>query len=144
MNVLTLCDSFFFFFFLFRATPAAYGNSQARGQIGAAAAGLHHSHGNMGSLTHWAWLGTEPAPQPWPEPQQWQHRILSPLGTRELLCPLLKTSWDRLCVSLEITYSFFMPTEDTWVGWTVIPLSGHLLMDLQALDLLSFQMVFPR
>ena len=27
----------FFFFFLFRATPAAYGNSQARGHIGAAA-----------------------------------------------------------------------------------------------------------
>ena len=30
----------------FRATPAAYGGSQPRGQIGAAAAGLHHSHSN--------------------------------------------------------------------------------------------------
>ena len=37
--------SFFFFFFVFfRATPMAYGISQARGQIRAAAAGLHQSH----------------------------------------------------------------------------------------------------
>ena len=67
---------FLFFFGLFRATPAAYGGSQARGLIGAAAASLHHSyscqptpqlqqrqiqtesstyttaHGNTGSLTH--------------------------------------------------------------------------------------------
>ena len=33
-----------FFFFLFRAAPTAYGSSQARGPIGAAAAGLCHSH----------------------------------------------------------------------------------------------------
>ena len=31
---------------LFRATPAAYGDSQARGQIRATAAGLCHSHSN--------------------------------------------------------------------------------------------------
>ena len=36
-------------FFLFRATSAAYGGSQARGQVGATAAGLHHSHSNSGS-----------------------------------------------------------------------------------------------
>ena len=29
--------------YLFRATPEAYGSSQARGQIGATAASLHHS-----------------------------------------------------------------------------------------------------
>ena len=45
---------FFPFFFcccccLFRAAPVAYGGSQARGQIGAIAAGLHHSHSNAGS-----------------------------------------------------------------------------------------------
>ena len=34
----------FCFCFFFRTTPMAYGGSQARGQIGAAAAGLHHSH----------------------------------------------------------------------------------------------------
>ena len=45
----------FLFFCLFafpRATPMAYGGSQARGQIGAVATGLHHSHSNAGSLTH--------------------------------------------------------------------------------------------
>ena len=41
---------FFFFFFsgLFRATPKAYGESQARGPIRAVAAGLCHSHSNTG------------------------------------------------------------------------------------------------
>ena len=37
------------FFSLFRAAPAAYGNSQARGQIGAMAASVHHSPSNTGS-----------------------------------------------------------------------------------------------
>ena len=54
---------------LFRAAPAVYGSSQARGQTGAAAAGLYHSHsnarseshGNTGSLTHWASPGITPA-----------------------------------------------------------------------------------
>ena len=42
----------FFFVVLFRATPKAYGGSQARGLIGATAAvGLHHSHVNARSLT---------------------------------------------------------------------------------------------
>ena len=36
-----------FFFCLFRATPTAYGGCQARGRIGAVAAGLHNS--NTGS-----------------------------------------------------------------------------------------------
>ena len=43
---------YFFSFFLFRATPVAYGSSQAGGWIRAAAVGLHHSHSNTGSLTH--------------------------------------------------------------------------------------------
>ena len=34
----------FFFFCLFRAAPMAFESSQATGQIGAAAAGLSHSH----------------------------------------------------------------------------------------------------
>ena len=51
----------FFFFGLFRATLAAHGSSQARGQIGAIAMafGIQASsatyttaHGNAGSLTH--------------------------------------------------------------------------------------------
>ena len=43
---------FIFCFLLFRAAPVAYGVSQARGQIGATAAGLHHSHSNTGSEPH--------------------------------------------------------------------------------------------
>ena len=35
--------------FIFRATPAVYGSSQASGQTGASAAGLHHSHSNARS-----------------------------------------------------------------------------------------------
>ena len=45
--------TFFIFIFLsFRAAPAAYGGSQARGQIRAAAAGLDHSHSNAGFEPH--------------------------------------------------------------------------------------------
>ena len=42
-------DSLIYFlsFFLFRATPVVYGNSQARGQIKAVATGLHHGHSNQ-------------------------------------------------------------------------------------------------
>ena len=47
-----------FFFFLFRATPAAYGGSHARGQIAATTAGLHQSHTHARSELH-----------PWPTPQ---------------------------------------------------------------------------
>ena len=39
-------------FLLFRATHAAYGSSQARGQIETASAGLNHSHSNAGSRPH--------------------------------------------------------------------------------------------
>ena len=40
---------FFFFFSLFRAVPVAHGGCQARGQIGAVAANLHHDHSNARS-----------------------------------------------------------------------------------------------
>ena len=45
--------SFFFCFFfgLFRASPAACGGFQARGQIRGVAVGLHHSHSNTRSET---------------------------------------------------------------------------------------------
>ena len=42
----------FFFFFLFTAASVAYGSSQARGHLGAAAADLCHSHSNTGSESH--------------------------------------------------------------------------------------------
>ena len=40
------------YFFIFRTTTVTYGSSQARGWIGAAPAGLHHSHSNAGSKPH--------------------------------------------------------------------------------------------
>ena len=43
---------FYFYLLLFRATPVAYGNSQARGQIEATAAGLHQSKSNVASKPH--------------------------------------------------------------------------------------------
>ena len=42
----------FTYFCLFRASPAAYGSSQAGGQIRAAAAGLDHSNSYMGPKPH--------------------------------------------------------------------------------------------
>ena len=51
---------FLIYFYFFRAPPSACGSSQTRGRIGAIAAGLHHSHSNSGSLTHWARPGIEP------------------------------------------------------------------------------------
>ena len=42
-----LCTYFYCFFF--RATPKAYGSSQARGRTGAGAAGLHHNDSNVRS-----------------------------------------------------------------------------------------------
>ena len=66
---------FFFVFCLFVvvvvvaipwAAPAAYGGSQARGRIGAAATGLRQSHSNSGSEPH-----LQPTPQltAMPDPQ---------------------------------------------------------------------------
>ena len=40
---------YLFIFCLFRATPTAYGGSQARGRIRAVAASLRQSHSNVGS-----------------------------------------------------------------------------------------------
>ena len=42
----------FYFILVFRAAHVPYGSSQARGRIGAGAAGLHHSHSNAGSIPH--------------------------------------------------------------------------------------------
>ena len=50
--ILYLDTDNYLFFFSVKDSPMAYGNSQARGQIGATAAGLHHSHSNAGSEPH--------------------------------------------------------------------------------------------
>ena len=50
----------FFLCVFFGAAPEVYGGSQARGLIRATAAGLHHSHSNVRSLTHWVRPEIEP------------------------------------------------------------------------------------
>ena len=49
---------YFIIIILFRATPMAYGGSEAKGLIGDVAAGLHHNHSNVGSETY-----LQPTPQ---------------------------------------------------------------------------------
>ena len=53
---------FFYFFLLFRATPVAYGGSQAKGQIRAVATGLPQSHSNEGSEPRLRQLMATPDP----------------------------------------------------------------------------------
>ena len=83
-------SSLFFFFFFFTATPAAYGSSQARVWIGAAAARLQQSHSqhqiqatsatymaacdNARSLTHYERPGIEPTSL------QRQRPVLNPMS----------------------------------------------------------------
>ena len=80
------------FFPLFMAAPAAYGSSQARGWIGAAAAGLCHSHSNFRSKPHQqSTLKLMVTPGPVGEKQLWSiistrgmALSLSRLGTQPL------------------------------------------------------------
>ena len=58
LKVFLFFHFYFLSFCLFRATPMAYGRSQARGWIGAAPAGLCHSHSNARSKLH-----LQPTPQ---------------------------------------------------------------------------------
>ena len=55
----------YLFIFCFLGPHAAYGGSQARGQIGSVAASLHHSHSNVGSKLH---LQTTPQLTATPDP----------------------------------------------------------------------------
>ena len=71
------------FFFLFMAVPVAYRSSQARGRIGAAAAGLCHSHSNARSQ-----LRLQPMWQLVATP------ILNPVSeARDETCILMDTRW---------------------------------------------------
>ena len=71
-----------FSYFIFMATPVMYGCSQARGQMWATAAGLHHSYSNMGSK-----------PRLQPTPQLRQCQIFNPLNeARDWSHILIKTA----------------------------------------------------
>ena len=86
---------FFFSFWLFRTTHMAYGSSQAKGRIGATAAGLHHSHSNLGSQLH-----LQPTHSSWqhwiPDPtEQGQRSNLHPHGYKldSFCCAKMGTPW---------------------------------------------------
>ena len=73
---------------LFRATLTAYGSSQAKGQIRAVAAGLRHSHSNVGTepcLRPTSQLMATPDLQP--TEQGWELN-LCPYGSQSCLLPL--------------------------------------------------------
>ena len=55
---------FIYLFLFFRAIPVASRGSQARGQIGAAAAGLRHSHSNEGSELGQTYTTAQAPPDP--------------------------------------------------------------------------------
>ena len=83
-----LKNSFFLFFFC-RNAPVAHGGFQAGGRIedAAAAASLHHSHGN-----------TRSEPCLWPTLQSWQCWILNLLsGARDQILVLMDTSQVHYC-----------------------------------------------
>ena len=101
----TLCPLFFylliflfFAFCLFRATPMAYGSSQARGPIGAIAAGLHHSHSHVRSEPHLRstpQIMVTPILNPLSEARDGTHNLMVSsqihfhcATTRTTLCPL--------------------------------------------------------
>ena len=80
----------------------AYGSSQAKHRIRATPAGLHHSHSNAGSLTHWVRPGIRPT-------SSW---ILVGFVTTE---PQLGTPWIEfifetcvVCPCLDVFLSFLL------------------------------------
>ena len=80
---LTLLSLLLLLFACFLGPHMAYGGSQASGQSGTAAAGLHHSHRYSGSK-----------PCLHPTPQLMASRILNPLRkARDRTCIILDTSW---------------------------------------------------
>ena len=82
---------YFCFCLLFRAIPTVYGGSQARGQIGAAAAVLCHSHSHSHTGSE---LCLRPTPQltamPDPYPTEW---------SQDWTHTLIDTSWVRYPLS---------------------------------------------
>ena len=94
---------FLFLFCLFRAVPVAYGSSQARGQLGAVAAGLHHSHNSTRS---------EPVLNPLNKAREWT-RVL--MDTSWVLLPLHHHRNSELCgVFLFVFWPYLWQVEVPW------------------------------
>ena len=78
----------FIYLFIWGATGAAYGSSQARSLIRPTGVGLHHSHRNAGS---------KPSLQPIYH-SSWQHQILNPVSEiRDRTCVLMDMSRLHFC-----------------------------------------------
>ena len=106
----------FFFFLFFRAAPTAYGSSQARGWIRAVAAGLNHSHNNMGSKLH-----LPPIPQPMAMPDlQGQDWICIPMDTSQIrfYCAKMGTPFCHFKPCFPID-SVFLLVPFYFVGWMI-------------------------
>ena len=101
---------FLFLLLLFRAAPAAYGGSQARGQIGTAAASLHHSQSHSGSVQHL-----------WPPPGQ--HQVLDPLSeARDWTHNLMVSSWIHFhCATMGTPWFRTFKNCDHWGRFTWHP-----------------------
>ena len=86
-SMLTSSESFSVFllsFFFFRATPTAYGGSQAMGPIGDVAASHSHSHSHS---------KTRSEPHLQATPPSWQCQILNPMSeARDQTCVLMDDS----------------------------------------------------
>ena len=118
---------FFFSFFLFTATPTAYGSSQARGQIGAAAASLHNSHSNPGHL-HCS-LQPRKILNPLSELRDQtpiltdSNRVLIPLSQMGIQSPLILFELLELCL-----FSFLLPDSG------LCPFASHSEQSLSHVD----------
>ena len=135
--------SFFFFFCFFRATPAAYGSSQARGRIRAVVAGLHHSHSNMGSEPP-----LRPIPQltamPDPEPTE-QGQGKKPATSWFLVRFVSAVSWWELplfsyCIKVLWFFSFKKPF--FWLICCIVFQSELTNFSFKKFFLLVFKFVF--
>ena len=103
---------YIFFFLSFRAAPIAYGSFQARGPIGAAAAGIHHGHSSGGSELHL-----------WPTPQlmampHWGRPGIEPTSSRMLVGFVTAEPQQELPIFL------FLMT-DTHLLWKIKTLEKH-------------------
>ena len=106
---------YIWFFCLLRATPVAYGGSQARSLIGTAAASLRHSHSNPRS---------KPCLRPIPQLKQCQ--ILNPLSEAR--------DW---------THHLVVPSQIRFFWATMGPPYCSFLLFPSSLHLALFYLIFP-
>ena len=99
------CIGMLFSFIYFRAAPAAYGNSQARGRMRATAAGLHHSHSHSNARDESHLYDSSQ--------QCWIFNLLS--KARDQTCILMDTSWVHYHWAMMGTPSFFY----MWLKWSI-------------------------